>query len=129
MRLLLLPLAALSLVACATSTGPEGPSGPAGSAGQQGAAGPMGSAGPPGPVGPEGDAGPPGPLDPSKVILNCGTNCTPAQTANFSIKGNGDIDGVFACTGNLGIGTNTPVGSLQISSSNVMSPQITPEII
>ena len=115
---------ASAFVACANSSGPEGPAGPAGSGGPAGSVGVPGAMGAMGTPGRGGDAGPPGPLDPSAVILN-GTAAQ--QNASFNVTGTGAVGGGFVCGGNLGIGTGTPVGSLQVGRQSTTSPSVTPD--
>ncbi len=85
--------------------GLQGPTGPQGEQGLQGPEGPMGLMGPEGPAGPQGERGPTGPIAGSdnQLIYN---------NAGSSAGANVYYDDT---TGNLGVGTDTPVTRLDVA--------------
>jgi hypothetical protein len=83
--------------------GPEGPTGPTGPTGPQGPAGPQGSQGPQGPQGPQGLQGPPG--EPGEPGL--------PGDSHWQLNG----DSTFYDLGSVGIGTNSPIATLHVTSN------------
>lgn len=99
-------------------TGPAGPIGPAGGNGINGVNGNNGLNGVPGATGPQGVQGPTGPQGP-------GTAAIPGSQIGSTIRWNGtewveDTTSIFS-SGNVGIGTSTPVADLQVNSTSTTS--------
>ena len=100
------------------ATGPEGPQGPKGDKGEKGAQGPQGSQGPQGVQGPQGAQGPQGSQGPQ------GAQGPKGATGDSYWKEVLDSTSIYYNDGNVGIGTNTPVFTLDVSGNTNFSQDI-----
>ncbi len=104
--------------------GPTGPQGVQGPAGEQGIQGPIGPIGPQGVQGPVGEQGIQGPIGPTGPVA--GTN------KQFIYNNGGAAAGASVyydnSTGNVGIGTSTPAGLLDVRGSVFFDSQIIQQV-
>ncbi|MBS0197304.1 MAG: collagen-like protein [Planctomycetes bacterium] len=105
------------------ATGPQGPIGLTGPAGAQGPIGFTGATGPQGPIGLTGPAGAQGPIGLTGATGPTGPT-GPAGSSIWSLSGSN----AFYNTGNVGIGTATPLAKLSVGPGSLANDELAIQI-
>jgi carbonic anhydrase/acetyltransferase-like protein (isoleucine patch superfamily) len=104
-----------ALFAASGNEGPMGPQGEIGPVGPEGPRGIQGEVGPMGPAGPQGEQGEIGPIGPEGPLVtgNAGQILTNNGTQWVATSD------IHLTNGNVGVGTNTPSGRLDVKSNDI----------